>query len=102
MLDSPSPLVSSIPSASGAYATPVRSENLTDPMAMSAVHAAQPGVQEFNGGATRLLSGMSVEGLVHDHANNILMSRNTSGLDTMQSIEQALPDGDSAHPAMNP
>lgn len=68
---------------------------------MAVANTTPPGVQDYHGGATRLLSGMSVEGLVHDHANNLLMSRNTSGLDTMQSIEQALPDGDNAHPPMN-
>lgn len=43
--------------------------------------------------ASRLMSGMSVEGLVLD-PGAVLMSRNTSGLDTMQSIEHALPDGE--------
>ena len=43
----------------------------------------------------RLMSGMSIEGLVAEPGdrNALTMSRNTSGLDTMQSIEQALPDG---------
>ena len=43
----------------------------------------------------RLMSGMSIEGLVAEPGdrNVLTMSRNTSGLDTMQSIEQALPDG---------
>lgn len=56
-------------------------------------------VQVTEGGAaTRLMSGMSVEGLVLD-PSTVLMSRNTSGLDTMQSIEHALPDGEHAsHP----
>lgn len=84
-------------SAAGAFAPSVRSESATDPVAMAPVHPS--GIQEFNG-ATRLMSGMSVEGLVHDNGNSILMSRNTSGLDTMQSIEQALPDGESGHPSM--
>jgi hypothetical protein len=42
------------------------------------------------------MSGTSIEGLV-DTGNAMLLSRNTSGLDTMQSIEQALPgEGDAA------
>jgi hypothetical protein len=45
------------------------------------------------------MSGMSVEGLVGDAGTALLMSRNTSGLDTMQSIEQALPDGDASGPS---
>lgn len=50
--------------------------------------------------AARLMSGMSVEGLVLD-PSTVLMSRNTSGLDTMQSIEHALPDGEqAAHPRL--
>nr|BAV58287.1 hypothetical protein [Ulva partita] len=99
-LDSTS-AAASIVGANGVFTTPIRSENLADPMAVSVANATQAGAQDFNGGATRLLSGMSVEGLVHDHTSNILMSRNTSGLDTMQSIEQALPDGECTHPAMN-
>jgi hypothetical protein len=49
-----------------------------------------------NGGASRLVSGMSIEGFIPEHGNALVLSRNTSGLDTMQSIEQALPDGDGA------
>lgn len=91
-------VTASIPcaNATGVYAGQNRNENVADPVAMPSV---VPGVQEYNG-ATRLMSGMSVEGLVHDHGNNILMSRNTSGLDTMQSIEQALPESENGHPSM--
>jgi hypothetical protein len=43
------------------------------------------------------MSGTSIEGLV-DAGNAMLLSRNTSGLDTMQSIEQALPgEGDAGN-----
>ena len=43
---------------------------------------------------------MSIEGLMADTppaGAAVPMSRNTSGLDTMQSIEQALPDTDGAN-----
>jgi hypothetical protein len=54
-------------------------------------------MQELQGPGSRLMSGMSIEGLIAEPAGNPLtMSRNTSGLDTMQSIEQALPDGETA------
>jgi hypothetical protein len=53
--------------------------------------------QEFAGTGARLMSGTSIEGLV-DAGNAMLLSRNTSGLDTMQSIEQALPgEGDAGN-----
>jgi hypothetical protein len=65
--------------------------------AHAAAHALQSGM-----GPTRLLSGMSIENFVPDHALGVagtdftpmVVSRNPSGLDTMQSIEAALPDGE--------
>lgn len=56
----------------------------------------------LGGGPSRLVSGMSIEGFMPEHGLGVsepgltpmVVSRNASGLDTMQSIEHALPDGD--------
>ena len=56
-------------------------------------------VQDLQGSGRGVASGMSIEGLMADTppaGATVPMSRNTSGLDTMQSIEQALPDADGA------
>lgn len=47
-------------------------------------------------GPSRLVSGMSIEGFLPEP---LVASRNASGLDTMQSIEHALPDGESQQAA---
>jgi hypothetical protein len=65
--------------------------------AHAAANALQAGL-----GPTRLVSGMSIENFVQDNQLGVsgadltpmVVSRNASGLDTMQSIEHALPDGD--------
>lgn len=66
--------------------------------------AAAASVLQGGMGPTRLVSGMSIEGFMPEHGlsasgepglSPMVVSRNASGLDTMQSIEHALPDGDS-------
>lgn len=65
--------------------------------------AAAANVLQGGLGPTRLVSGMSIEGFMPEHGlgtsgepglSPMVVSRNASGLDTMQSIEHALPDGD--------
>lgn len=62
-----------------------------DPTYESWAHVI-PCVQDGAGTGMRLASGMSMEGLIAEPTGNLFtISRNTSGLDTMQSIENALP-----------
>jgi hypothetical protein len=82
----------------------VRGDEILD-MMQSSGYNSPAGMRDLQGGS-RLMSGMSIEGFMADTGGHgaLTMSRNTSGLDTMQSIEQALPDNDQCgreHPPPN-
>jgi hypothetical protein len=72
---------------------PLRGDEILDMMPSSGYNS--PAMRDQG---SRLMSGMSIEGLMADTGGHgaLTMSRNTSGLDTMQSIEQALPDSEPA------